>query len=118
MLTEDKMDRFKSDVADLKLKTGGQRRDGAVQVVGLVLMVVGVVAAVLLYEASLHQSDARNIASEEILALASLGLTVVGAALFVVGALSRFLRLWLLRQMYEGQAHLDQVLDAVRQPRP
>src|SRR5580704_3706087 len=111
MLTEDKMDRFKSDVADLKLKTGGQRRDGAVQVVGMVLMVVGVVAAVLLYEASLHQSDARNIASEEILALGALGLTVIGAALFVVGALSRFLRLWLLRQLSEGPAPLDQVLD-------
>ena len=118
MLTEDKMDRFKADVADLKLKTGGQRRDGALQIVGVVLMVLGVVAAVLLYEASLHQSDARNIASEEVLAMGAIGVTVIGAALFVVAALSRFLRLWLLRQMYEGQAHLDQVLDAVRQKNP
>jgi hypothetical protein len=118
MLTEDKMDRFKADVADLKLKTGGQRRDGVLQVVGLVLMVLGVVAAVLLYEASLHQGDARNIGSEQILAAGAVGVTVIGAALFVVAALSRFLRLWLLRQMYEGQAHLDQVLEAVRQPHP
>ena len=118
MLTEDKMDQFKAEVADLKLKTGGQRRDSALQVVGLVLMVLGVVAAVLLYEASLHQSDARNIASEEILAVGAIGVTVLGGALFVVATLSRFLRLWLLRQLYEGQAHLDQVLDAVRQQRP
>ena len=118
MLTEDKMDQFKAEVAELKLKTGGHRRDNALQVVGLVLMVLGVVGAVLLYEASLHQSDARNIGSEQILAAAAVGVTVIGAALFVVAALSRFLRLWLLRQLYEGQAHLDQVLDAVRQPRP
>jgi uncharacterized membrane protein YcjF (UPF0283 family) len=118
MPTEDKMDQFKADVADLKLKTGGQRRDSALQVVGLVLMVLGVVAAVLLYEASLHQTDARNIASEEILAMSAVGVTVIGAALFVVAALSRFLRLWLLRQMYEGQNHLDQVLDSVRPQHP
>jgi uncharacterized membrane protein YidH (DUF202 family) len=118
MLTDDKMDRFKSDVAELKLKTGGQGRDGVLQVVGLVLMLVGVVTVVLLYEASLHQSDARNIASEQILAMAGIAVTVIGAALFVVAAVSRFLRLWLLRQLYEGQAHVDRVLDAVRQPRP
>ena len=115
MLTEDKMDRFRADVADLRLKTGGQGRDNALQIVGAILMVLGVVAAVLLYEASLHQSDTRNIASEQILALGAVGVTVIGAALFVVSALSRFLRLWLLRQLYEGQDHIDQVVQAVRQ---
>jgi len=113
MLTEGKMDRFKDDVADLKLKTGGQRRDSAMQVIGGVLMVLGVVAAVLLYEASLHQSDARNIASEEILAVGAVGVTIIGAALFIVAALTKFLRLWLLRQLYEGQARIDEVVAAV-----
>jgi hypothetical protein len=114
MLTEDKMERFKADVADLKLKTGGQRRDNVLQIVGGVLMVLGVVAAVLLYEASLHQSDARNIASEEILTIGALGVTVIGGALFVFAAITRFLRLWLLRQLYEGQAHLDVLVETIR----
>ena len=114
MLTEDKMDRFRADVADLKLKTGRQQRDSAVQVAGGVLMVLGVVAAVLLYEASLHQSDARNIASEEILTVGALGVTLIGATLFAVATVTKFLRLWLLRQLYEGQAHLDAVVEAVR----
>jgi uncharacterized membrane protein YcjF (UPF0283 family) len=114
MLTGDKMDRFKADVADLKLKTSGQRRDSALQIVGGVLMVLGVVAAVLLYEASLHQSDPRNIGSEEILALGAVGVTVIGAMLFALAALTKFLRLWLLRQLYEGQAHLDALVEAVR----
>ena len=114
MLTEDKMDQFKADVADLKLRTGRQSRDTALQIVGGVLMVLGVLGAVLLYEASLHQSDPRNIASEEILTMGAIGLTVIGAAVFIVAALSRFLRLWLLRQLYESQAHVDAVIEAGR----
>ena len=64
---------------------------------------------------SLHQSDQRNIASEQILAIGFLSVTVVGAALFLVGSVARVLRVWLLRQLYEGQAHVDQLTAAVRQ---
>ena len=43
-----------------------------------------------------------------------LAVTAVGAAVFLRYSLARFLRLWLLRQLYEGQAHVDQVAEAVR----
>ena len=45
----------------------------------------------------------------------SLGVTVIGGALFLFASLARFLRLWLLRQLYEGQAHLDTLVAAVRE---
>jgi len=35
--------------------------------------------------------------------------------LMVVGAIARVLRVWLLRQLYEGQAHVDQLTAAVRE---
>jgi hypothetical protein len=113
---DDKLDKFRADVAQLKLHTGGQRRDTILQVVGALLMLAGLVVALVTYEASLNQSSALNIGSEQILATAMLALTVIGAALFVFASLARFLRLWLLRQLYEGQAHLDQLMEAVRPP--
>ncbi len=114
MLTEDKIEQFRTDVAQLKLRTGGQRRDTALQVVGGLLMLAGFVIALIVYEASLSQSDARSIASEQIFAIGMLALTVIGAALFVFAALARFLRLWMLRQLYEGQAHIDQLVETLR----
>ena len=42
-----------------------------------------------------------------------LALAVVGAAVFLRYSLARFLRFWLLRQLYEGQAHIDQVVAAL-----
>jgi hypothetical protein len=41
-------------------------------------------------------------------------MAVVGAALFLVGSIARVLRVWLLRQLYEGQAHVEQLSAALR----
>jgi hypothetical protein len=46
-------------------------------------------------------------------AVAFLALTVFGAAIFLRYALANFLRMWLLRQLYEGQANTDRIVDAV-----
>jgi uncharacterized membrane protein len=114
-LTDNRIDQFKSDVADLKVKTNRGRRDSTLQILGLVLMIVGVVVAFLVYQSSTDESDARNIQSETILAITMLGLSVIGAAVYIVAALARFFRLWLLRQVYEGQENVARVLAAVRE---
>jgi hypothetical protein len=111
--TSDRMDQFKSDVSEMKLKTGTANRDTMFQVAGAVLMVVAVVVALITYSASLNQSDTRDVLSSGILAVAMLGVAVLGAAIFLRYSMARFLRLWLLRQLYEGQANVDRVVDAV-----
>jgi uncharacterized membrane protein len=114
-LTDNRIDQFKSDVADLKVKTNRGRRDSTLQIVGLVLMIVGVVVAFIVYQSSTDESDARNIQSQTILAITMLGLSVIGAAVYIVAALARFFRLWLLRQVYEGQENVARMLAAVRE---
>ncbi len=114
MLAEERREQFKADVAQLKLKTGTSRNDTILMAVGGIAMLVGVVAAFLIYETSLSKNSALSIASEQVAAIAFLGVTVIGAALFLTGAIARVLRIWLLRQLYEGQAHVEQLTAAVR----
>lgn len=114
MLAEERRAQFKADVAHLKLKTGTSRRDGILQIVGAVLMAVGTIAVFIVYEVSLSQKDPRNISSQQILAAGFVAVTLVGVALFVAGTLARIMRLWLLRQLYESQAHVDQLEAAIR----
>ena len=109
----ERMDRFKAEAAGLQLKTGNAERERIFIVAGLVLMAVGVIVALVAYQASLGADDARDIQSFIVLAIAMLGVVVVGAAVFLRYAMARFLRLWLLRQLYEGQAHLDRVVEAI-----
>jgi hypothetical protein len=115
MLADERREQFKADVAQMKLKTGTSRRDVAFQALGGLLMLIGAVAAFIVYEASLSKKDQLSIASEQILATGFLAVTLIGVALFVVGSLARVLRLWLLRQLYESQAHIDQLSAAVRE---
>ena len=117
--TNDRIERFKAEAADLGLKAGRADRERLWLVAGLVLMAVGIVGALLAYQSSLSSDDARDIQSFIILAIAMAGVVVAGAAIFLRYSLARFLRLWLLRQLYEGQAHLDRVVEAIeRRDRP
>lgn len=108
----DRIERLKSDAAELNVGKGAAR-DGLYQTLGAVAMVAGVVVALVAYVASRGLDDTRDIQSTVILALAMLALSIAGAAVFVRYSLARFLRFWLLRQLYEGQAHIDQVVEAI-----
>lgn len=108
----DRIERLKSDAAELNVGRGAAR-DGLYQTLGAVAMVAGVVVALVAYVGSRGLDDTRDIQSTIVLALAMLALSITGAAVFVRYSLARFLRFWLLRQLYEGQAHIDQVVEAV-----
>jgi hypothetical protein len=114
VVTDDKIEEFRAAVADLKLRSGRQRSDLIKEIAGAVLMVGGFVAGLIIYESSLSQGSALNLGSEQILALTMLGLVVIGAALFVSGTMARFLRVWMLRQLYEGQAQVEHLVDSIR----
>lgn len=108
----DRIERLKSDAAELNVGKGAGR-DGLYQSLGAAAMGAGVVLAFVAYRLSLGKDDSRDIQSLQILALAMLALSIAGAAVFVRYSLARFLRFWLLRQLYEGQAHIDQVVEAI-----
>ena len=110
-----RIERLKSDAAELNV-TKGAARDGLWQTVGAIAMAAGVALAFVAYQLSLGKNDPRDIDSLQILAVAMLALAVAGAAVFLRYSLARFLRFWLLRQLYEGQAHIDQVVAALGEP--
>lgn len=114
MLTEERRAEFHQQVADHRLKADGSRSDRPVRIIGILLMIGGLAGAFVSYNASLAQSDTRDITSSLILAVACVGLVVVGAAMYVATAITKVLRLWLLRQLVEGQAHTDQIAAALR----
>ncbi|WP_076818602.1 hypothetical protein [Pseudofrankia asymbiotica] len=115
-MEQGRIDQFKADVSKLKVRTGDARRDGVLQIVGIVLMAVGIVVDLVVYASSRNLNDPRDIQSDIILAVAFLAVAGAGAALFLYASLARFLRFWLLRQIYESRSQIDQVV-AAYQPR-
>ena len=113
MQSNERIERFKTEAAELNLKTGNANKEGLLQVASVVLMVLGIVVALLLYSSSLNLDDSRDIQSNIVLAIAMLGVSVVGAAMFLRYSMAKFLRFWLLRQMYEDHAHADRLAEVL-----
>jgi hypothetical protein len=100
---------FEEAVAGHRGKGASAGGDRPLLVAGSLLMAGGVIGSFVQYNVTLAQDDPRDIASTQVLVIALLVLTVVGAALFVAGALGRILRLWLLRQLLENRARDEQL---------
>ena len=112
--TGDRIDQFKADVNDMKLKTGSAGRDRSFQIIGFLLMVAGIVIAFLSWVSARNQAADIEVITLVCLSAAGLGLTVAGAAIFLRYSLAAFLRMWLLRNLYEGQQNTDRIIDAVK----
>ena len=111
----ERIEQFKSEIAEMKLKTGRSRSESLLQSLGAILMVVGIAVALGAYAASLNVKatpgtnvDVLNSNSYLPLAIAGLATSVTGGFLFLRYSLARFLRFWLLRQSYEQRMAIDE----------
>jgi hypothetical protein len=111
----DRAEQFKAEIADMKLKTGRARVETWLQLLGVVLMVVGIVIAFVAYSASLNVTatpgtnvDLLDSNSYTPLAIAGLAISVTGGFVFLRYSLAKFLRFWLLRQIFEQRAAIDE----------
>lgn len=122
-MSADRAEQFKADIADMKLKTSNSSKDQGLQILGAVLMVVGIVVAFIAWRASLNVKVAKSGSNADLLdsssytsqALTGVAVAVVGSALYLRCALAKFLRLWLLRQIYENRAQTDEIVATVTQ---
>lgn len=100
-LSEENRRQFTAEIEKLRVAKVSGPRDQLVLVLGLVLAVVGLAVALLCYTRATGFDDVRDQIQTMILALVGVGLVVLGTGLYVASALTRFLRLWLLRIVYE-----------------
>ena len=111
MSPEDRVSRFEQEIADLRLKTSGGSAERYAGVLGLLMMAAGIGIAIGAAFKSGNKQDSRDLEELIILNLAMLGLVVAGAALFLWRVLSQFWRFWMLRQTFEHQRHIDQLVE-------
>ena len=114
--TPERVERFKSEIASMKLRDPSTARDRQLLRLGVALMVVGVVLGVYAYSLSHGTDDALQQRDAIVVALIGVAVSVVGGAVFVRYSVAQFLRFWLARLSYEQQAQTDRVVDAIKPP--
>lgn len=109
-----RVDEFKEEIGKLDLRPPEDSRERLWLIAGLILVVAGIIVVVVGYIGA----SGTAVTGEQIPYLLSggflgLGLTIAGAALFVRYSLTRYLRFWLLRSIYEDRAQTDRTVEAL-----
>ena len=103
---------FQEEVTKLKLKGGGANpeRTGATWGIGL-----GIVGAIIVVIAWLSGKGGNTAAKLDAEVAAILGLLIglVGLALWVRNSLTRYLRYWLIRLIYEDREQTERLITAI-----
>lgn len=92
---------FAAEVARLRSTSAGGPLDKAVAGLGLGAVAVGLVTCLVAYSQATGFDDVRDQLESLILAVFGLGLVAFGSVLYLRNSVTRFLRFWLLRVIYE-----------------
>ena len=94
---------FKAQIASMRIDEPAPGRERRLLVLSIVLMVGGLVVGLLGYAPWRTNVDQTDQLDAIVIAILGLGITIIGAALFVRSSLTQFLRFWLARVLYEQQ---------------
>ncbi len=92
---------FDAEVAKLKTTNNSGPSDRRVASLGMIVAIIGLVVIVVMYSQATGEGDQRDQMESLIMALFGLGLVIFGSVLYLRNSMTRFLRLWLLRLIYE-----------------
>jgi hypothetical protein len=112
--SHERIDQFKAEIAGLDLKAPEDDKERLFLSGAFALMALGVVAILVGY----WGASGSAIVAEQIPYLLSggllgVGFIIAGAALFVRYSLSRYLRFWLVREIYEQRAQTDRLVESL-----
>jgi hypothetical protein len=92
---------FEAELARIRAGNTSGPLDGRLATVGVVTVVVGAVVILACYAQARSFDDLRDQVEVLVLALLGLGLMIVGSVLYLRSSMTRFMRYWLLRLIYE-----------------
>jgi hypothetical protein len=112
-MNTDRAERFKAEVADMKLRDPATSLDRLLTRLGLVGLAGGVAMGVIAYFVSHGTTNPLQQRDAIVLGLLGVTIALVGGALWLKATLAGFLRFWIARVCYEQQAQADRIAEAV-----
>ncbi len=106
----DRIEQFKADIAELRITDPSTARDRLAVRAGLGGLAAGIALPVSAYVMSHGTTNPLTQRDALVVALIGVSCTVAGMALYLKGALSGFLRFWLVRDLHERRAQTDRLL--------
>ena len=110
--TSPRLQQFQTDVDDLRVTGGRTNTERVMVMAGVLAFVAAVVIEIVALSRSSSATDPREQTDMVILALLGIVVALGAVALFIRASLTRWLRYWLVRLIYENREQTDQLINA------
>ncbi len=116
-MSSSRLSQFEAEVGKLKVTGGGANPERLGAQWGIGLTILGFVVVVISWWSALDaKGDGAAVSAlrAEIFALIGVGIAVVGVVIWARNSLTRYLRYWIIRLVYEQREQTEQLIRALR----
>jgi hypothetical protein len=114
-MSSSRLAQFEAEVAKLKVTGGGANPERLGAQWGIGLTILGFVIAVISWFSAKDSADVNTILRSQIVAVIGIGIAVVGIVIWVRNSLTRYLRYWIIRLVYEQREQTELLVKALRE---
>lgn len=107
---------FEHEVSKLKVSGGGANPERLAERWGIGLTITGFVVAFISWWSAFNAGRFEDIYRAEIFAIIGVGIAIVGIVIWIRNSMTRYLRYWIIRLVYEQREQADRVVDAIKDP--
>jgi hypothetical protein len=113
-MSSSRLAQFEEEVAKLKVTGGGANPERLGAQWGIGLTILGFVIAIISWFSAKDSGDVNTILRSQIVAVIGIGVSVVGIVIWVRNSLTRYLRYWIVRLVYEQREQTELLVKALR----
>lgn len=113
VLSGPRLEQFEAEITKLKVKGGRADRERILVILGVIATIAGFVVTTIGITGVRNASDQLSQGDSMSLTILGVGIAIVGAVVWARCSLSRYLRYWLVRDLYEQHASTDRIVEAI-----
>jgi len=109
-----RLEQFEAEVAKLKVTGGGANPERLGTQWGIGLTIVGFLVIIVAYWSALDSKSNLTSLRSQIIGVLGAALAIVGIVIWVRNSITRYLRYWIIRLVYEQREQTDALIKALR----
>src|SRR4029450_5373627 len=114
-LSSERLGPFQGEGAKLEGTGGGANPERVGAQWGIGLTIVGFVVAIVAYWSALDSKSTNTQLRSQIIAIIGIGLPLAAIVIWVPNPITRYLRYWIIRLVYEQREQTDALIKALRE---
>jgi hypothetical protein len=114
-MSSERLAQFQDEVGKLKVSGGGANPERLGAQWGIGLTIVGFIVAIVAYWSALDNPNTNTQLRSQIIALIGVGVAIVGIVIWLRNSITRYLRYWLIRLVYEQREQTDAIVKSLNE---